>query len=105
MYFYFLLYLIRKMWFLSAVGLLTFLLDELFDEDVNTSPFETVYAMVCTLWGSVFVGMWLRRERELLIQLRCSGRNFHHYERTFNLSLIKAFQHDDSELYEHQKVV
>lgn len=57
-YFHFLLFLVRKMAFLVLIGMLTYALDEVFDEDVNTSPFETIYAMVVIVWGSLFVGQW-----------------------------------------------
>jgi uncharacterized membrane protein YcaP (DUF421 family) len=44
--------------FLVIIGLATFILDEIFDEDVNTSPFETIYAMITIMWSSYFIGKW-----------------------------------------------
>jgi hypothetical protein len=46
------------MTFLVVAGVVTFLLDLYFDEDVNTSPYETLYAMITIIWGSVFIGKW-----------------------------------------------
>jgi len=48
---------------LVVFGVITFLLDEYFDEDVNTSPFETIYAMITILWASAFVGRWFNHEK------------------------------------------
>ena len=48
------------MWYLAIAGLITYILDEAFDEDVNTSPFESFYAMLAVIWGSVFVGLWIK---------------------------------------------
>lgn len=49
------------MWFLVIFGLIVYILDNIYDEGVNTSPFESLYAAVTVLWGSVFVGKWIKR--------------------------------------------
>lgn len=60
-YFAFLLYLIKNMAILAILGILTYSLDEIFDFDVTTSPFEPLYAALTVLWGAYFVGKWSKK--------------------------------------------
>jgi hypothetical protein len=91
------------MGFLVVAGIITFILDEVFDEDVNTSPFETVYAMITIIWGSYFIGKWKRRQKEIRVLWRSKGKNYEFYERSLNQSLIKCLSHDDHELFDHEQ--
>lgn len=102
-YFAFLSYLIQNLSFLVVIGIVTYALDEIFDEDVNTSPFETIYAMVTILWGFAFVGLWQKKQQEWIQKWRSSGKNFEHYSKTLEQSLIKCLSHDEHELFEQSQ--
>lgn len=43
---------------LVLLGVITYVLDEAFNFDVTTSPFESLYAALTILWGAYFVGKW-----------------------------------------------
>lgn len=69
---------------LVFIGIVTYILDLVFDEDVNTSPFETVYAMIVIIWGSYIVGRWKQREQSLRVTWRSKGKNFEHLSKYLN---------------------
>lgn len=88
------------MYILVIIGMLTYILDWVFDEDVNTSPFESVYAMITIIWGSMFVGEWKKEQNKVRVMWRSKGKNFRFYEHNLNQSLIKCLSHDDHELFD-----
>jgi hypothetical protein len=74
-YFYFLDFLNKYLLFAGIVGLIVFVLNKIFHENVLTSPYESIFSAFMIFWMAAFTASWEKRERQLAVQWRSFGKS------------------------------
>jgi len=94
-YFYFLSYLQKWLVLPAIIGGIVVIFNRAFNEDVEESPFESLYSAFMVFWAACFVIFWEKKQNTLNYKWRCFGRGFGHHE-----SLNKLLENEDHTLLE-----
>lgn len=74
-YFYFLSYLQKWLIIPAIIGLIVTIFNRAFNEDVEESPFESLYSAFMVFWAACFVIFWEKKQNSLNYQWRGFGKS------------------------------
>ncbi|KAL4432748.1 hypothetical protein ABPG74_011569 [Tetrahymena malaccensis] len=67
-YFAFVEFFQKQLLPLVGIGILIGILNNFFDYDSKTSPFDSIYSAIVILWGSFFFATWKKHEKQIKVQ-------------------------------------
>ena len=79
-YFYFLSYLQKWLIIPAIIGFIVVIFNRAFNEDVDESPFESLYSAFMVFWAACFVIFWEKKQNSLNYKWRCFGRSIGTHE-------------------------
>ena len=95
-YFYFLSFLQRWLIVPAVIGSIVVIFNRAFNEDVDESPFESLYSAFMVFWSACFVAFWEKKQNSLNYKWRCFGRSFAVHD-----NLTKLQEHEKAALISH----
>lgn len=60
----------------AIIGVVAGLLNIVFADKINDSPFVSVYSFFVIFWASLFLSFWAREEKRIAIKTRSFSKNF-----------------------------
>lgn len=75
LYFFFLTYLQKWTIYPAIIGVLVFLMNNIFNLSVETSPFDSLFSLFMIVWGALFVAFWEKKEENIAYEWHCFGKS------------------------------
>ena len=79
-YFYFLSYLQKWLVLPAIIGFIVVIFNRAFNEDVDESPFESLYSGFMVFWAACFVVFWEKKQNTLNYKFRYFGKSVAHHD-------------------------